>query len=74
MVSITITMWSYSNDLDERGLLVVGDHISSSVLLLHVVHYQHPVFERGMSQEKDEPEQYMIIDLQPLFRLLHFCW
>lgn len=73
MVTISITMGSYTNDLDERGSLVVRDHDASSVLLTHIIHHQHPVSEGGRLRGADEPKQYMIIDSEPLFRLLHFC-
>lgn len=55
-------MGSHSNNLNERGLLVVSRHISGSVLLPQTIHHRHGVFARGKSRGDDGPNQYMSID------------
>lgn len=68
-------MRSYTNDLNERGLLVIRSHVSSCLLLSHLFHYIHIGSEEDTGRKETMIAYKMIITRsQPLLqRRLHFC-
>jgi hypothetical protein len=73
MVSISITVRSYTNNLDERGLLVVEWHVSSFLVLSHLSHHRHTESE-GNTGREEETNASRTIDtrLHAIFARLHF--
>lgn len=73
MVSISITVRSYTNNLDERGLLVVEWHVSSFLVLSHLSHHRHTESE-GNTGREEETNASRSIDtrLHAIFARLHF--
>jgi hypothetical protein len=73
MVCISITVRSYTNNLNERGLLVVGRHVSSFLVLSHLSHYRHAESEGNTGrEEKTNASRTIDTRLHAIFARLHF--
>jgi hypothetical protein len=73
MVSISITVRSYTNNLDERGLLVVGRHVASFLVLSHLSHHRHTESEGNTGrEEKTNASRSIDTRLHAIFARLHF--
>jgi hypothetical protein len=73
MVCISITVRSYTNNLDERGLLVVGRHVSGFLVLSHLSHYRHAESEGNTGrEEKTNASRTIDTRLHAIFARLHF--